>query len=598
MTANDLREKFLTFFVKLGHKVIPSASLVPKEETELTGTRPVLFTTAGMHPLIPYLMGKKHPLGDKLASIQKSLRTDDIDEVGDFWHNTFFEMLGNWSLGSYWKEEAISWSFDFLTKELQIKPDRLWVTVFKGDKDAPPDEESQNIWFKLGISKDRIIPLTKKDNWWGPVGETGPCGPDTEMFVEIINRPHGSNCQPGDNCGRFVEIWNDVFMEYAKLGDGSFVPLKQKNVDTGMGLERTLAILQNKDSVFETDVFWPIINVIQEKILKKYNYGEDAKIDRSFRIIADHIRASVFVIGDGVEPSNKDRGYVLRRLLRRAILQKNLWGEKDTSINILVPAVIEIFKSQYPELLTNQARIQKIVEEEEKKSERAIQAGIKEFRKIIDFNEEQDQSLSGQKVFDLYQSYGLPIELTKELAKELGKTINEKGALELLEKHKALSRLGAYEKFSGGLKDQSEKTIKGHTATHLLHQALRDVLGDHVHQTGSNITAERIRFDFSHSEKLTDKEIKKVEEIVNKKIRDNLKVWSEIMSFKKARKIGAIGLFGEKYGEKVSVYFIGNYSKEFCGGPHVRSTGELGKFKILKEESAGSGSRRIYAKVF
>jgi len=597
MTAKDLREKFLTFFARLGHKVIPSTSLVPKEEVELAGTRPVLFTTAGMHPLIPYLLGKKHPLGERLASVQKSLRTDDIDEVGDAWHNTFFEMLGNWSLGSYWKEEAITWSFEFLTKELQIKKDRLWVTIFEGDKDAPPDEESQEIWQKLGIPKDRIVPLTKKDNWWGPVGETGPCGPDTEMFVEMVDKPHGPSCRPGDNCGRFAEVWNDVFMEYGKLEDGSFVPLKQKNVDTGMGLERTLAVLQKKDNVFETDVFWPLIKILQDKILKKYPYGKEAKIDRSFRIMADHIRAAVFVIGDGVEPSNKDRGYILRRLLRRAILQKILWGEKEAPTSLLAPVVVETFKDQYPELMANQKRIQKVIEDEEKKTEKAIHAGVKEFREIIGHKRASFQPLSGQQVFDLYQSYGLPIELTKELAKELGRAIDERNALKLLAKHKELSRIGAQEKFSGGLADKSKKTIKGHTATHLLHQALHEVLGSHVYQTGSNITAERIRFDFSHEGKLTGEQIRKIEKIVNQRIGENLPVKSEVLPLGKARQIGAVGLFGEKYGEKVSVYFIGDYSKEFCGGPHVHSTGELGKFKILKEESAGSGLRRIYAQV-
>jgi len=597
MKAEELRERFLTFFIRLGHKLIPSASLVPKEEVELMGTKPVLFTTAGMHPLIPYLLGKKHPLGRRLVSVQKSLRTDDIDEVGDKWHNTFFEMLGNWSLGDYWKEEAIVWSFEFLTKELAIKKDWIWVTTFKGDKDVPEDKESQILWQKLGISKDRIVPLTKKDNWWGPVGETGPCGPDTEMFIEVNQRSHGSNCRPGDNCGRFVEVWNDVFMEYEKLKDGSFIPLKQKNVDTGMGVERMLAVLQQKDSVFETSVFWPLIKTIQFEIFKNYLYGEDSKVDRAFRIIADHLRAAVFAIGDGVEPSNKDRGYVLRRLLRRAILQKILWGEKETSLSVLVPVVVEIFKSQYPEILTNQKKILRIIDEEEKKAEKAMEKGVKEFRKITSTKEKTFNLLSGRQVFDLYQSYGLPIEITKELAEESGMTVDEKSALKLLAEHKKISKIGAQSKFKGGLADESSLTIKGHTATHLLHRALREVLGENVHQTGSNITPQRIRFDFSYGEKLTEEQIKKIEEIVNQKIKENLRVWSETMSLKKARLIGAIGLFGEKYGEKVSVYFIGNYSKEFCAGPHVGSTGELGKFKILKEESAGSGQRRIYALV-
>jgi alanyl-tRNA synthetase len=606
MNACDLREKFLTFFSQLGHKMIPSTSLVPKEEVELAGIRQVLFTTAGMHPLIPYLMGKKHPLGKKLVSVQKSLRTDDIEKVGDAWHNTFFEMLGNWSLGDYWKEEAIVWSFEFLTKELQIKKERLWVTIFKGDKDAPRDKESESIWQKLAIPKNRILPLGKKDNWWGPVGEIGPCGPDTEMFVETENKSCSTNCQPGCNCDRFVEVWNDVFMEYEKTKSGSFLPLKQKNVDTGMGLERTLAVLQKKDNVFETDVFWPLIKTLQEKIFKNYQYGEEAKIDRSFRIIADHIRAAVFIIGDGVEPSNKDRGYILRRLIRRAILQKILWGEREVSISILTPCVVEIFKNEYPELMEGRERIQKVIEEEEAKTERAILFGIKEFRKAIGNKKVPTKPLSGKQVFDLYQSYGLPIELTKEMAKELGRAIDEKGALKLLQKHQELSRLSAQEKFAGGLADKKRETIKGHTATHLLHQTLRDVLGDHVYQTGSNITTERIRFDFSHSEKLTKGQIKKVEEIVNQKIKEDLPVKAEIMSLGRARQIGAIGLFGEKYPDQVTVYFIGDssagsgqaYSKEFCGGPHLRSTGELGKFKILKEESAGSGLRRIYAKIF
>lgn len=598
MNSTELRQKYLKFFADRGHKIIPSASLVPAESVELAGTQRVLFTTAGMHPLVPYLLGQPHPEGKRLVNIQKCLRTDDIDEVGDTVHNTFFEMLGNWSLGDpaspdgigqggYWKEEAISWSYEFLINELKLDANRIYVSVFAGDEDAPFDQESFDIWLKLGVAESHIFRYGKKDNWWGPVGPTGPCGPDTEMFYDADPTSKGP-VDPSSNSNRFVEIWNDVFMEYDKQADRTFKPLMQKNVDTGMGLERILKVLQNVPSIYETDVFVPIVKKIED--LSGYFQ------DQSARIVADHIRSSVFLIADGVSPSNVERGYILRRLIRRAIRHASLLKIEKDFLEDLARQTISIYESFYPDLAEHQPQIVEELQKEEQKFKKALASGIREFEKI-------KGDISGKNAFDLYQNFGFPIELTVELAKEKNKQVDILAFEKEFKKHQEESRK-AGEKTKGGLAVQSDRAAKLHTATHLLHQALRDVLGKHVHQTGSHITDERLRFDFTHKEKVADKQVKSVEQIVNQKIKENLKVNKKSMPKEAADQLGAIGLFTEKYSDMVNVYYISSsdniedaYSKEFCGGPHAENTGNLGVFKIVKEASAGAGIRRIYATI-
>ena len=586
MKSIELRQKYLKFFEDRGHTIIPSASLVPKEDVELAGTQRVLFTTAGMHPLVPYLMGQPHPGGKRLVNVQKCMRTVDIDEVGDKTHNTFFEMLGNWSLGDYWKEEAISWSYEFLINVLKLDAKRIYVSVFAGDADAPFDQESFDIWRKLGVPEDHIFKFGKDNNWWGPVGPTGPCGPDTEMFYDTVGGPKNGE-DPDNNNQRFVEIWNDVFMEYDKQEDGTFKPLKQKNVDTGMGLERILTFVQKVPTTYDTDVFAPLMKQIED-------LSEDFN-DRSARIVADHIRSSVFLIGDGVIPSNIERGYILRRLIRRAIRHAYLLKiDKDFLVD-LTKTIIKIYGSTYPKLEEFQESIAAELQKEEQKFKRALASGIHQFEKIAG-------DISGQDAFDLYQNYGFPIELTIELAEEAEKEIDVPGFEKMYKSHQELSRK-AGEKTKGGMAVQSDKAAKLHTATHLMHQALRDVLGNHAHQTGSHITDERLRFDFTHDNKMTDEQVKEVEEIVNKKIHESLEVHKEVIPKAAADELGAIGLFDDKYGDMVNIYYIGAdsvkdaYSKEFCGGPHAHNTHDLGHFKILKEESAGAGVRRIYATI-
>ena len=586
MKSIELRQKYLKFFEDRGHTIIPSASLVPKEDVELAGTQRVLFTTDGMHPLVPYLMGQPHPGGKRLVNVQKCMRTVDIDEVGDKTHNTFFEMLGNWSLGDYWKEEAISWSYEFLINVLKLDAKRIYVSVFAGDADAPFDQESFDIWRKLGVPEDHIFKFGKDNNWWGPVGPTGPCGPDTEMFYDTVGGPKNGE-DPDNNNQRFVEIWNDVFMEYDKQEDGTFKPLKQKNVDTGMGLERILTFVQKVPTTYDTDVFAPLMKQIED-------LSEDFN-DRSARIVADHIRSSVFLIGDGVIPSNIERGYILRRLIRRAIRHAYLLKiDKDFLVD-LTKTIIKIYGSTYPKLEEFQESIAAELQKEEQKFKRALASGIHQFEKIAG-------DISGQDAFDLYQNYGFPIELTIELAEEAEKEIDVPGFEKMYKSHQELSRK-AGEKTKGGMAVQSDKAAKLHTATHLMHQALRDVLGNHAHQTGSHITDERLRFDFTHDNKMTDEQVKEVEEIVNKKIHESLEVHKEVIPKAAADELGAIGLFDDKYGDMVNIYYIGAdsvkdaYSKEFCGGPHAHNTRDLGHFKILKEESAGAGVRRIYATI-
>ncbi|MDO8551565.1 MAG: alanine--tRNA ligase [bacterium] len=588
MTSQELKKLYLDFFVSKGHKILPNVSLVPENDPT------ALFISAGMHPLVPYLIGENHPQGKRLVSVQKCLRTDDIDEVGDKVHHTFFEMLGNWSLGDlaspdggqggYWKKEAIEWSFEFLTSKefLGIKKEKLAVSVFAGDGDAPFDQESYDVWKSLGILEERITRLPKENNWWGPVGETGPTGPDTEMFVWTGSGDAPAKFDSEDS--NWVEIWNDVFMQYNKTKEGKYEPLKQKNVDTGMGVERTLAVLNGLDDDYKTDLFWPIVQKIEEISGKKYEESS-----REFRIIADHLRASVFLVYDGVETLNKGRGYILRRLIRRAIVQTTILNivDVDDLIRDIILAFRRIMSPVYQELKDKEVEIIKKIQNEAGKFNPVVTRGLKEFNKI--------EKLDGVAAFNLFQTYGFPWELTLELAKEKGiEVINKEDFEKEFEKHQELSRSASAGMFKGGL-DHSEKVTKYHTSTHLLQAALRQVLGDHVQQKGSNLTSERLRFDFSHPQKMDENQIKQVEDLVNQKIDENLPITMKIMTLDEAKNKGALAFFSQKYEDKVKVYSIGDFSKEVCGGPHVDFTGKLGRFKIIKEEAAGAGVRRLYA---
>ncbi|MBU2523396.1 MAG: alanine--tRNA ligase [Nanoarchaeota archaeon] len=579
MTRKDLIKKYLEFFKSKNHAIIFSAPLVPENNPT------VLFTTAGMHPLIPYLLGQKHPSGKRLVDVQKCIRTGDIDEVGDDFHLTFFEMLGNWSLGDYFKEEAIKWSFEFLTNELKIKRENLAVTVFEGDKDAKKDEGSAKIWQSLGMPKEKISFMPKANNWWDPAGTTGPCGPDTEMFF-FVGKKQNKTSNPKSKEKEWCEIWNDVFMQYNKDKDGNYLPLKQKNVDTGMGVERTIAVLNGKKSVYDTEMFVPIIKEI-ENLSEKKKLSEN----RSARIIADHIRASTFILAEQVRPSNVERGYVLRRLIRKAIRHARLLGIERNFCKEIAIIVVKMYSSDYPELKKNELFISNELDKEENKFMQTLENGLKEFERIT----EGKKKLGCEEAFLLYQSYGFPFEMISELAKERGIEVNEKEFNAKFCEHQELSRQGAEKKFRGGLADDSEKTARLHTATHLLSQALREVLKKEIQQKGSNITAERLRFDFNFDRKLTDEELKKAEELVNKMINSHCDIIREEMTPEEAKKKGAQGVFVSKYGEKISVYSIGKFSKEICGGPHVKNIKELGKFKIIKEESVAAGVRRIKA---
>ena len=589
MTSIEIREKFLNFFKAKGHTVIPSASLIPENDPS------VLFTTAGMHPLVPFLLGEKHPGGQRLVNVQKCIRTGDIDEVGDSFHHTFFEMLGNWSLGDYFKKEAIEWSYEFLTSSewLGLDKNRLAISVFAGDEDAPLDQEAYDAWVDSGIPKERIAKLPKKNNWWGM--ETGPCGPDSEMFYWV--GPSASSGQVpekfDDSDSLWVEIWNDVFMQFNKGNDNKLTPLAKPNVDTGMGLERTLAVVNGLDDNYRTELFWPIIQKIEELSGKKY--GESEIVTRSMRIIADHLRAAVFIIGDerGIAPSNVGQGYVLRRLLRRAIRHGNLLGIKENFTTKLASVVIDNFELVYTEFNASWKRVVSELEKEEEKFRKTLEQGLREFSKL--------KAVTGKDAFNLYQTYGFPIEMSQELAKESDLVVNEEEFKNEFQKHQDLSRTASAGMFKGGLADASTETVRLHTAAHLMLEALRRVLGDHIQQKGSNITAERLRFDFSHGEKVTPEQIAEVEKIVNEQIQKKLPVHFEELPLEEARAVGATGVFEHKYGDKVKVYFIGNsdnyYSKEICGGPHVSNTNELGQFKIIKEESVSAGVRRIKAVV-
>jgi len=650
-SAADLRRLYLKFFESKGHAVIPSASVIPENDPT------VLFTTAGMHPLVPYLLGAKHPMGNKLTDVQKCIRTGDIDEVGDASHCTFFEMLGNWSLGAYFKKDAIHWSWEFLTGEewLGLDPEKLAFSVFAGDEKAPRDDEAAGYWKECGVKDDHIFYLNAKHNWWGPAGTTGPCGPDTEMFVIKDQPPCGPDCSPACSCGRYLEIWNDVFMQYNKQADGTFPPLEQKNVDTGMGLERTIGVLLGAKTVYETDLFSDIIKKIEELSGKKY--AADDEYTRSFRIIADHMRTATIIIGDdrGVTPSNVDQGYVLRRLIRRSVRHGMKLEMPEGMTAEIAKVVVNQYKDVYPELKRNEEHIVAQLILEEERFQKTLKQGMKEFDKLIfnigrmtnavkpvidaikegaDFAPAADAAakqlpprpeyqaliallkdktdkdallkeaeafianlnvIDGRSAFKLYDTYGFPIEITTELASEKGLTVDEKGFQERFKQHQETSHAGAEQRFKGGLADNTEETAKLHTATHLLHAALRRVLGDEVAQKGSNITAERLRFDFSFSRKMTPEEIKEVERLVNEYIKGAAEVVCEEMTVPEAKAKGAIGLFESKYGERVKVYTMGEYSMEICGGPHAKNTGDLVSFKIQKEESSSAGVRRIKA---
>ena len=652
-SADELRSLFLKFFQSKGHAVIPSASVIPEHDPT------VLFTTAGMHPLVPYLLGAKHPMGTRLTDVQKCIRTGDIDDVGDASHLTFFEMLGNWSLGDYFKKEAISWSWEFLTSPeyLGLNPDRLAFSVFAGDEDCPRDDEAAGYWKACGVKEDHIFYLPKENNWWGPAGITGPCGPDTEMFIITDKEPCGPDCSPACSCGRYLEIWNDVFMQYDKQPDGTFIPLKQKNVDTGMGLERTFCVLNGVKSVYDTEIFGRILSKIAE--LSGKQYGSDDETTKSFRIIADHMRTSTFIIGDdhGVSPSNVDQGYVLRRLIRRAVRHGMKLGMPAGFTCQIAQVIIDQYGEAYPELRRNSAYILEQLSLEEDRFQRTLKKGQSEFDKLyqnmrklddllhvlkadltampadlqekalaaskqlrpmpenqpliaalreeklnvpallamVDQMLENNKVIDGRNAFKLYDTYGFPIEITKEMAAEKNLLVDEADFEERFKQHQANSHAGAEQRFKGGLADHTEETAKLHTATHLLHAALRKVLGDEVAQKGSNITAERLRFDFSFGRKMTPEEIQEVERLVNEYIDAKAPIVCEEMTVDEAKAQGAIGLFTSKYGERVKVYTMGPYSKEICGGPHASNTGDLKHFTIKKEESSSAGVRRIKA---
>jgi len=587
ITANDLRKKYIEFFKTKNHVEIPSASVVPVNDPT------VLFTTAGMHPLVPYLLGEPHPAGKRLVNYQRCIRTGDIDDVGDNTHGTFFTMLGNWSLGDYFKKESIEWSFEFLTSKdwLNIPLNNLAFTVFEGDENSPFDQESYDHWIRLGVAPERISKMNKEDNWWGPAGKTGPCGPDTEIFYWVgEGEPVGNKAT---HSKQWMEIWNNVFMQFNKDESGTFVPLANGSVDTGMGLERTIVALQHRTNIYETELFVGILKKLEE--LSGFEYAAAPETMKSMRIIADHLRAASIMFMDGVEPSNKDQGYILRRLIRRAIRHaKKLGIDTQKLIGPVVDEIVASLGEAYPQLAEKREAIVAGLSTEAMKFEKTLAQGLREFQKMF----EKNKAISGEDAFNLYQSYGFPLEVTHELAHEHGQEVDAFAFKHQFEVHQHLSRQGAEKKFAGGLADHSVETTRLHTATHILHQALRDVLGPHVEQKGSNITAERLRFDFSHPTKMTPEELAKVEAIVNEQIKKDMPVKAEQLTVEEAKASGAIGLFEDKYaniGGKINVYSVGDYSKEICGGPHVQHTGELGGFKIQKEEAVSSGVRRIKA---
>lgn len=571
MTSKEIRNKFLRFFEKKGHKIVPSSSLLSTDPS-------VLFTTAGMQQFKEYFLGKPSLYGNRVISSQKCFRTSDIEEVGDTTHLTFLEMLGNFSFGDYFKKESIEWALEFLTKNCKLKKEKLWITVFEGDKEIREDEESREIWKELGFPKEKIHGFSREDNFWGPTGEEGPCGSTTEIHYELSKKPCslGKKCLPNCKCGRFIELWNLVFNEFYQDRDRKLTPLKQKGVDTGMGLERLAMVIQKKPSVFETDLF------------------SSMPQNRAERIIADHIKGSVFLASEGIIPSNVEQGYVLRRILRRAIRYGKILKMPKNFLIPLAQKVIEIYKEVYPEVKSKETDILTVIQDEEEKFAKTLERGLKDTVSEVT----RAGQLTGDIAFNLYESKGVPLEVSKEIALEENVKISDNLEMEFKEaskRHQEISRAGAEKKFGGVGRDAGLEEVKLHTVTHLMHQALRQVLGDHVKQMGSDITSQRLRFDFSHSGKMTEQEINKVEEIVNRKIKQDLEVKKQEMSYKDAMKSGALAFFKEKYPERVSVYFIGSFSREICAGPHVKRTSELGIFKIKKEESSGAGIRRLRA---
>ncbi len=588
-TSSELRKLYLNYYSSRNHAVINAASLIPENDPT------VLFTTAGMHPLVPYLLGEKHPAGNRLTDVQICVRTGDIDEVGDASHCTFFEMLGRWSLGDYFKKDTIAWSYNFMLNDLGFDKDKFAVTVFAGDDDCPRDEESASYWKEMGVPEERIFYCNKKHNWWGPAGVTGPCGPDTEMFIDTGKPKCSDDCSPACDCGKYLEIGNDVFMQYFKNADGTFSPLAQKNVDEGLGLERLLCILNGYKSVYETDLFAFAIKRLEE--LSGKAYGEDEAMTVAMRIIADHTRTATFLLGDvkGISPSNVDQGYVLRRLIRRAMRYCRTLGVDDSALVELAKLYVAKYEEAYPYIKENEARIISELEVEKDKFAKTIEQGLKEFDKILSHLPQGMSVFPGKTAFRLYDTFGFPIEMTEELAKERGFVLDRAGYDKAFSDHQALSKAGAEQKFKGGLADGGEQTARLHSATHLLNAALKIVLNDeNIQQKGSNITAERLRFDFNFPRPMTSDEIAAVEKIVNDEITKDSEVIMQEMSIEQAKEEGAVGVFGSRYGEVVKVYTIGN-SKEICGGPHAKRTGEMGKFRITKEQSSSAGVRRIKA---
>ena len=607
LTADELREEYLKFFESKGHKIIPGASVIPENDPT------VLFTTAGMHPLVPYLMGAmEHPAGKRLTDVQKCVRTGDIDEVGDAAHLTFFEMLGNWSLNDYFKKEAISWSFEFLTQHLGFKPEQLNVTVFRGegkegeDGYIPADEEAVEIWKSVGIPDERIFRLPREDNWWGPAGTTGPCGPDTEMFIDTGKEKCGPDCRPGCHCGKYIEIWNDVFMQYNKNEEGKFVPLGRHNVDTGMGVERTICMMSGAPTVYDTEIFAPIMAKIDE--LRSTGKGAGApglpsvpaeEVLRARRIIADHMRTATFILCDpkgGVKPGNVGANYVLRRLIRRAVRYARQLGIAEGFTVKLAEVICDKYSHVYPELKVNLDQCRLDLEAEEKRFNATLDKGEAMYKKVAEQLKLHGQSqISGKTAFKLYDTFGFPFEMTVEMATKDGLTVDKEGFDEANRKHQELSRTTSAGSFKAGLQDNSVVVTRMHTATHLLHAALHKVLGPTANQKGSNITAERLRFDFTWPEKMTEEQIAEVEKLVNGWIADAIPVTKKTTTVEEAKNEGAMALFGSKYGDQVTLYSIGDVSKEICCGPHVENTSELGSFKIQKEQSSSAGVRRIKA---
>ena len=584
ISSNKLKKMYLEFFQKNEHNVIANASLVPENDPT------ALFISAGMHPLVPYLLGQPHPSGTKLVNVQKCLRTSDVDEVGDSFHLSFFEMLGNWSLGDYFKEESIPWSYEFLTSRewLGIDQERLSVTVFAGDDDAPRDEISAGIWKSLGMPAERIYYLPKEDNWWGPAGATGPCGPDTEIFYDTGIEPCGPDCKPGCGCGKYNEIWNNVFMEYNKNPDGTFELLKQKNVDTGMGVERTISVLQGKKNVYETEIFTPLIQKIKE-IAEVEEIPEEQ--EKSIRVVMDHVRAATFLLADGVVPRNIEQGYVLRRIIRGAIRHGRLMGIEKEFLSELSLVVIGMYSEDNPHLRANEATILDELRKESKKFNNTLAKGLNRFNRIM----RNKNAIDGKDAFLLYQSFGFPIEITRELGVENNIQVDVEGFEEELRKHQKVSKASATKKFGSGLADSAAQTVKLHTATHLLNEALRKVISEDIVQRGSNITSERLRFDFNFDRKLNEEEVKAVEDMVNDLIKKAIPVTHVETSLEEAKKMATQAVFGDRYGNRVTVYSIGEFSTELCSGPHVENTSELGTFKIVKQKGISAGVRRIRA---